>query len=482
MLELKPKGAERSLPERLFGFNSPVTYRVPHEDPMMIPAAKKLEPAFLRFPGGTVANYFDWRTGQLKVPRVEEGASVYRKFLIQAEPWTRQLHPNGVTMERFTRIAKEVDAEVVFVPNLESSTLEEQAAWFADMESKGVVPRLIEMGNEFYLALLGDKETKRIFPDWATTLRITKDYLDAFRSHLPQDARIAVQAAASRLHSLEDPGEESWHHRAWLWDDALSSEPWFDAVTAHLYPDISAVPGPDALAGLPGNMDKVYPALVARADEGLERALDFIRQKLPDKEIWITEWGPLAAGALFQGKRVVFTAMWLHMVARGCLSLLKVPLVTIVLYHALFFDGSLMAVFGPDPSGQGYVPTGPAGLLHWFHEAANRGATYQQIEVEGAKRIVAQGTIPNEGFHDVEAALFQKKGSATLIAHNASSSGKRVGLSSLMEGKAPDKVEVIETPDLAEEYSTGVPPVREIEAGSTLEMPAYSILRAVWRA
>ena len=41
------------------------------EDPNKVTPAKALAPALLRFPGGTIANYYNWQTGQIEVPLVE---------------------------------------------------------------------------------------------------------------------------------------------------------------------------------------------------------------------------------------------------------------------------------------------------------------------------------------------------------------------------------------------------------------------------
>lgn len=478
MLKAHPAGPARPLPERVLGLNSPVTYRLPYEDPRIIEPTKALAPAWLRFPGGTVANYFDWRTGWLRVPATEN-PSIYRRFLLRAQEWVPKLHPGGITIERFTEIAQQVGAEIVFVPNLETSTVEEQTAWFKDMAAKGVVPRCLEMGNEFYIALLDDPETRRIFPDLATTQKIMKTYLDAFRPYLPADVRVAAQVGASRLHHREEPKGADWNHRAWVWDDAQEAEPWFDAVTAHMYPDLAAVAGPGALAGLPGNMDTVYPALIARTDEGFDRCLSFISKKLPGKEIWVTEWGPLITGAVMLGQPVYWTGMWVQTVARGVLSLLRHPAVTVVNYHALFFDGGLMSLFRTAPD-HGYVPVGGNRLLAWFHEAANHGALYHPLRLEGVLQREAKGTLLGEKFDEVAAALLEKKERFYLLLHNAVSETRQVDLALLGLPTAPTLAEVMETPDLAEDFSRATPPVRALTPAQVLDLPPFSITRVIW--
>jgi hypothetical protein len=480
-LAVVPAGPERDLPDRLFGFNSVVTYDVPHEDPAMVPVLAWTEPHYLRFPGGTVANYFDWRTGKLRVPDVAEGASVYRRFLLeQAQPMSHRLHPDGITIERFAGIAREVGAEVIVVPNLETSTPEEQAAWFAHMRERGVAPRMIEMGNEFYLALLMDRETLRIFPDWRATVERTRSHLDAIRPFLPEGAKVAVQAPATRLHELEEPATPRGR-REWQWDRDLRPEPWFHAVTIHLYPTIEGSAGAGSLRGLPGNLDRVYPAVIARADEGIDRALRHLEERMPGKEIWITEWGAFEPAATFAGARVRFDGLWFHLVARGMLAFLRRPAVTVATYHASFFSGNLMSTFRRVAGRERYAPINAAGLLRWFHGATRGpGVVYRPVAIEGSRRIEAAGTVPGEGFAEVAAALFRRDGASTLLVHNAGREPRRLDVSSVGGGAAPASVETMATPDLAMVLEEALLPARVLEPAPEIELPPYSVTRVAW--
>jgi hypothetical protein len=482
MLVLRPSGAERQLPERLLGYNSVVTYDVPHEDPRMMPPLAWVEPHYLRFPGGTVANYFEWRSGKLQVPAVAEGASIYRRFLVdQAQPSSHRLHPNGITIERFAAIAREVGAEIIVVPNLETSSPGEQAAWFAHMRAQDVAPHHVEMGNEFYLALLMDAETLRIFPDWRTTMERTREYLDAIRPHLPADALVAVQAPATRLHPVARP-ETPREKREGQWDLDMRPEPWFQAVTIHLYPTIEGSAGPGSLRGLPGNLDQVYPAVIARADEGIDRALRHLEERMSGKEIWVTEWGAFEPGATFGGAQVHFDGIWFHLVARAMLAYLRRPAVTVATYHASFFSGNLMSTFRRVPTPERYAPINAAGLQRWFHQASRGpGVSYQALEVEGSRRIEANGTMPGEGFRDVEAALFRKSGGTTLLIHNAWRDPKRIDLSAVAAGATPTSVETMETPELTKSLEEELVPVRDLEPAAVIEVPPHSVTRVLWR-
>ncbi|MCP5433169.1 MAG: hypothetical protein H6923_07855 [Alphaproteobacteria bacterium] len=479
-LRLRAEGPDRLLPERLFGFNMVVPYDIPHEDPAMVPAVASLKPHYLRVPGGTVANYFNWRSGALEVPDVKEGASNYRRMLVDERmPLSHRLHPNGARMEDLKAIADKVGADLIIVPNLETSTIEEQVAWFEDMTSKGIVPHTVEMGNEFYHALLLDAESLRVWPDYAASMKRMKAYYDAISRFLPKGAKVSVQASASRFHNTSRPSEYTRYQRGWDWDNALAPEPWFNAVTTHMYATFSAPAGRETLKGLPGTYETIYAAMLARTEDGFTRNIRFLEEKLPGREIWVTEWGGGDHAALFDGYDIKFDGAWLNMTARGMLTLLRHPSVTITTYHALFFAGSLSSMFRRNAGA--YQPITAASLLAWFHEASRGpGMRYVPVTADGVRRIEARTTNPGEGFTDVAGGLFRKGDAATLILQNAWMEPRSVSVDGLMDGRVPSRIEVMGADDLKISFQDKLPPVEEIAARAVVEVPAHTVLKAVW--
>ncbi len=483
-VRLRRDGAERALPARTLGFNTPANNAIPFEDPAYAPAVKAIAPHYLRFPGGTVANYYNWRTGQLDVTDYPDG-SIYRKFMIaKMVPATLKAHPNGVFYDRFHAFAEQVGADVVMLPNLETSTEANEAARFQAMAARGLVPSHIEMGNEFYHALVMDPETLKIFPDWKTSLARTHRYLEAIRPSLRKDARIAVQAASSRLHHPDaSPPDDPRALKERQWDDAMAPEPWFDAVTAHLYPALSRSAGLKAMADIPGNVGMIYPAMLARADEGYDRSLSDTAARMPGKEIWVTEWGGFETENTLGTSNVKFDGMWLHQVTRSLMSQLRRREVTVSNYHALFARGDMSSVLKVGPGEPKYTPVNSAGVLHWFF-AATRGpdAHYQRVRVEGSQRIAAHGTIDGEGFRDVEAALLRQGRRRTLFVHNAWDTPHGLNLGDLVGATTPLIADVVATPDLLKVYHDGVPAVTPLPTQRGVTAPAHSLTRVRWTA
>jgi len=481
-IRLSPEAAERALPARFLGYNSPGTY-IPYEMPAFVPAVTALAPQFLRFPGGTVGNYYNWHTGYMEVPDAGDAGSIYRKQLIHMMiPMMKRMHPEGVWVEDWQKIADTVGADLVIEANIETSTPEEQAAWFADMQSKGVRPEFVEMGTEFFIAMFDDMGRAR-FPDPETTTRLTKQFYDAIRPKLPSGAKVAVQTASSAFEMLKAPAPDAniTQRRTWAWDQALKPEPWFDAVTMHLYPTEVGAAGMDLFKKLPGSAEDILGAMVARADGGFDRGISDISHRVPGKEIWLTEYGAFDPAQTFYNLPMQFNGLWLHQVTRELLTIMRYPQITMACYHSLMANGNLMSTFAT--VGGELKPINAAAVQHWFFEASRGpGCTWQRMAIEGATQVTAHGKIAGETYWDIDAGIYRNGSRHTLFIHNVSKTPRRVNLSKIAAPNAALSAETIATPDLLVNLELGTPIPQPLAVQPALEVPAYSITKVVWSA
>ena len=148
---LQPAGEARVLPENMMGFNAATAfYEDLLEDSIKIERTKILCPTILRFPGGSIANYYHWETGMIEIP-VKENSSAYTRMMSRVASYTGRRHPTGIFVEKMALFSRNVGAEVLLVPNLETSSVARQTDWFRSMKDLGIVPRYIELGNEFWM-------------------------------------------------------------------------------------------------------------------------------------------------------------------------------------------------------------------------------------------------------------------------------------------------------------------------------------------
>ena len=289
-LTLTLLGNARQLPAEILGASVESLIEKVIDDPRKVAAIKATAPAVIRFPGGSQSNYYNWRDGLLHFDP-KPNSSAYYKYWASVAPLIARGHPNGISYEEYAAFANQIGgADIVIVPNLETSSVEEQTAWFKKLGSENLAPKNIELGNEFWVAMAGDPNVMRKWLDEKSSMAMMQQYVTALRPLVGADAKFAVQASAASFTLL--PSESRPFYRRLLqWDADLAPADWFQAVTAHLYPDHAEMSG-DTQNSSP---QQLFAALMGRSDAGVDRAIGDIAKKLSGKEIWVTEWSPTAA-------------------------------------------------------------------------------------------------------------------------------------------------------------------------------------------
>jgi len=450
------------------------------DDPHKVASLKDLDLAFVRFPGGSQSNFYNWRTGLLDMTATPR-SSAYMRFWADIAPKIRRGFPDGMKIGEYAKFADKIGAEVVLVPNLETSSISEQVAWFKQMKDAGIVPHYIELGNEFWIAMGFDPDSLRRWPDATTSMQTMKQYCAALRPYLPSDARVAVQSSASAFWLRGNPVRPAGK-RLRQWDLDLRPADWFDAVTIHPYPRMDTIMGQSGASSgwhEPEQAMKMFRALLAHLDQGTDHVIDDVRQRLPGKEIWVTEWN--TRGADYQIKDEPTPAMHVQLVSRMTFALLRHREITMSLFFTLNFlqQGPAGGVFDFDGRG-GFRPRPHILALHWFHEAANGGATYQRFLESGGQRLPGGGAL-NEGYYPVEAGLFRKPKTATLIIQNCAPEDRLLRLPKSVSEKVPANVETLAGPELTATSAGLAPKSLSVEADGAFRVPAYSLTRIAWR-
>ena len=326
------------------------------------------------------------------------------------------IHPNGIKVQDYAPFAAQVGADLILDVNLETSTPELQAAWFQDLASRGLAPNLIELGNEFYYAMLNDPNVMKTWPDEPISMLMMQQFQQVLRPLAAPGAKFAVQAAGASL-NLHPNATGAFSQRLLAWDKALVPAPWFEAATIHLYPDMQHLQ-----AQLGGNdAFGLWKLLMGRMDAGIDRTISDITARLPGKELWITEWAAqsgLVADSQGTLLDLISPAIVAHVVTRAELSILRHPEITRALFFDLSFNlGTPFQAYAP--SGSTWLPLPSTAVLGWFHQAANDSASYQRMVEQGGVPI-ATGSDFQETFLAIEGAEFLRGSIRTLILQNAS--------------------------------------------------------------
>jgi hypothetical protein len=472
-------GQPRALPERLLGASAEPFFEDLIGNPLKEGILASLHPAYLRFPGGTQSNYYDWRKGQIFVTGYSN-SSAYTNYWVNLAQSADTKFPNGISFEQYKGFADRVGADTVLVPNLQTSTVFDQVAWFSQLADEKMVPTHIELGNEFWAAMAGDPNVEAIFPDEFTSLAIMEQYLEALRPYLPPGTKAAIQASPGSFQFL--PTDKSaYRERLWQWNLDLAPAGWFDAVTTHLYSALDRLtgdPNADYEPVTSATVQRNYAAMMAHYDDGADAALTDLEARLPGKEIWITEWNAEGQTSWQPGQTQQITSpMELQIVTRMELACLRHASVTMNLYFSLnFFTNKQPFDFVPDGHG-GFLPLPTTVALGWFFEAANGGATFLRLVEPSAPRIPGGGAIP-ETYAAVEGALLQTANGRTILIQNASAESRSYDPSGITGGVVPSRIEMLSLPNLVDiSFSPAV--VTTLSPAPQITIPGYSVTRII---
>jgi hypothetical protein len=474
LLTLTSAGPSRQLPANILGGSVEALIEHLLDNPQKIAAIQQTAPGVIRFPGGSQSNYYNWQTGLLDFSPLPD-SSPYYKFWAGVAPKIARAFPNGVHMEQYQSMADQIGADVILVPNLETSSVSQQAAWFTQLAAQHALPKIIELGNEFYIAMAGDPNVMRIWPDEPTSMAVMKQYEQVLQPIVGAGARFAVQSAGAAF-TISPTTTSRFQQRLLAWDNALAPAEWFQAVTIHLYPDPAQM---IQQAGNPGP-DRQFQLFMGRADAGVDRALNDLSARLPGKEIWITEWSPRGGNFAntFGQPDLVPPQMNAQLVARETLAFLRHPAVTRALYFTLNADSnSVFRAYVQDSNGN-YFPMPATLVLQWFDQAANDNSTFQRVVDDSSQPVSGLGEF-SESYNPVEGGLFTSARATTLIIQNASSEARWYDPSTLGQAAEPASVELL----IADNFTStehGPARVQSLDPHASILIPPFSIVRLVW--
>ncbi len=297
--------------ETLEGYNINWSF-LPQLNPGLVQNAVALHPEIIRYPGGTVSKTWQWRLG-----------STTRRY-------TDTPHP----LRDLRKMVSATGAQVTFVLNLIHATLEDQLAMLDEVQKMGIPIRYIEMGNEYYLGKgknIDDSgehwENVQAFPSGKDYALAVNRWVPKIRSKFPE-AKIGISLLGRSVR--HNSRQKEWNRSV---IKAIRPDA-FDACIYHVYVhlDHHKTWEPDSLFRYIHN-----------------RVMDLKRNMvdLPDKEVWITEYGVHAASARQTASATQLLADQLE------------PLADILLPHILFSRSQRehFSLLTP-PEGEKFTPLG----------------------------------------------------------------------------------------------------------------------------
>jgi hypothetical protein len=253
-------GASRQITPYFLGYNNVPIHSPSWDNPNAVDAAVQFKPGTLRYPGGTVANYWDWQTGWF-LP------GALKSFLSA---------PRSIYRLNELQIAiRATGALPIYVLNMLTSDLNTQLEMLGTAQSMGLPVQFVELGNEFYLRNPNDYVMK--FPTGADYGKMATSWMRAIRDRFPKVKIAAVGGVPTDQGS--DPRKANWNQ------DLLQNLEGADALTQHPYVSVNRSMIGNVTTGTDGAMN-IVEALSSRWEQ-----FEGLLQSLPQNmRVWFTEY------------------------------------------------------------------------------------------------------------------------------------------------------------------------------------------------
>lgn len=211
----------------------------------------------MRFPGGTVGNYYNWQTD-----------SFYDDEYARASPGRAKAIDRGFEFgfEGYVASMKATNASSVLMFNVIEDSAETSVARLQDSLAHGLTIDYVEMGNENYDPNQGQGRLHG--SDVNAYIAVTKELSAALKAVAP-----GLKTAVNM--------QDSSTYASGTWEDALSRESHYDAVTLHAYVNAGSAIFNLASARTWLSADRILKDRIAKYHEHFSQPL------------LLTEWGIL---------------------------------------------------------------------------------------------------------------------------------------------------------------------------------------------
>ncbi|WNJ17702.1 hypothetical protein [Pontibacter sp. G13] len=392
-------GPIKSLNPDLIGLNGNlVGLDHPWNHDSLVVAVQTLGPGNVRYPGGTIGNYWDWDRGWLDAS-VPDSSMI--KWVV-ANGITES--PNRYPLENFAKGIRETGAAPVFMVNMLSQDLAHTMRNLRKADSLGLEIAYVELGNELYFNLPFES---RVYPtpeDYGKTCAV---WIDSIKSVFPQ-----AQCGILGNYLRRKPRHTDWTPRA------LAHCPKADAVIFHKYSPFglngqrekeSVTAGTegqadahtatrqapkDPVARQQWELDQLQdPAAWANMLSTVDRSVATYRMMdAPDSlPIWCTEFNVRADHSAIRGTwaQALFTARYYDQFLHGPFELLCIHNITGTLFPQIYTDTEGLSHIRHQPvSSTAWTLSASGAATHLFARAI-RGCT-QAAPMEFSKQIWLQ--------------------------------------------------------------------------------------------
>lgn len=239
----------------------------------------ELSPELLRFPGGTVANFYHQKGpgyGYVQADLDQISGSQIESFMLKQFAKQGKMKKGASNfIYPFIDFIKTKNSSVLLVANIYTGTVNEMLEMVKTFKNAGIRIAGVELGNECYMTVYGNK-----LPSGKEYLKVIQPFRKALRKEHP-DLKIGIVAAPTNWHKESGKKKQTKYTE---WNEALSKKGNADAIITHIYTRISCK----------GSLDEEYECAEKKLGKFNSSALPSIyghyHNLFANQEIWITEW------------------------------------------------------------------------------------------------------------------------------------------------------------------------------------------------
>ncbi len=290
----------------------------------------RLRPLALRFPGGTIANFYHpdgkgygFRSREIILQ--EGGIATHMKKLLHEH---ESISDTTNFLESFIRLAIQHRCKVIYVANILNADIGEILNMLRLFRQKSIEIACVELGNELYLPAY-----RSLIPDVHAYLRKAQTIAREIKKEFP-DLLLTVPVENIKKNPSMHSGK---------WNKILASASFYDAISLHVYPDFKFCLSETAGPGIAPCFLKETNHFIFSQYPSVLRELKKIFNHKP---ILITEWnvarpGRLANAVMLHG---LFTALFfLESIRLNA----ETSMIDLICYHNLASAEKAYSLFTP---------------------------------------------------------------------------------------------------------------------------------------
>lgn len=309
------------------------------DDASLRKTVNDLHPVMLRFPGGTIANFYHFsgkgygfRRSEVKLR--EGGIDTNINNLLAEQD---ALVDTANFLIRFIPFAKNLNAKIIYVANILTGDISETIQTLQLLKSSGLTVEFVELGNEFYLNAYKD-----LIPHAAAYVKKARPFAEAIRQKFPQ-IKLSVPAEAKPHKAV---------NKSSAWDLTLSKYSFYDAVSIHIYPDFKNCTSGQKNRNFDCYSNEVNQFLFRLYPDYLGRTYKLFQSK----PLLITEWNIARPNRIFGNTMLhgIYTALFqLENMRLNCME----PAVQLMCFHNLASKENAYSLLTPENLNKSFPPS-----------------------------------------------------------------------------------------------------------------------------